>query len=306
MTDGHRIAVVVTGTLQRYHLNATLTHLLWPSIFDQGHAVDVYLSLSMNSAAPFRSEMEYMNHLAWDPLLFDAASSSSNQTESKKTLPSPRRLNRFIEFQTSLAGAVPRHVQLLTDLPDWSEEPAVLKMKQQSPEAFSKDGVPLQFPVRDQRPGNQESNMRANRNILTVFYALKQLWEKVVEMEASLDLKYDYVLFLRDDARFVKDMNWGKLLRQEESIDAYILSCDNIAKPMHPRELNDYGGLYHRKAAAVYGMYWDALFRDGVQERCAQHLESSFRKYRVLKSPSGSRKTTNCGQFPLLPLPRWL
>lgn len=264
--------MVVAGTLERYHLDATLENLVEPSVFDQGMAIDTYLSLSLLSAAPFRSEMEYMNHLAWDPLV-----TSVNGTS--QTL-----LRRWIEFQMTLSGAVPRYVEINTESPDWRNDPLLLEHRNRFPKLFSEDGMSLQFPILDHRKWLNESIYRANRNILTVFYTLKQLWEKVEATEALLGVRYDYVLFLRDDARFLVPLDWQRLLQQNGEADAYVLACDAKATAMHPLEINDYGGLYRRSAARIYGRYWDALFRDNLTERCAQQLDSEFRKKRGCNS----------------------
>jgi hypothetical protein len=299
-----RIAVVVAGTLQRYSLNATLQHVIRPLVFQQGHAVDTFVSLTTQSAPPFRSESEYMAHLTWDPLLFSAADKNEKikqqqqqQQQQQHSLPSSSsRLESFIQYQMSLAGAVPRRVHLYEDSPSkWEDDPGIQRLLAQSSAwKFPSPHDPyLRFPVRDQRQGAQNRTDQANRNMLAVFYSLQQLWNQVVEMETNLGVPYDYVLFLRDDAQFLQDWDLNQLLllhnnnikkEEEKQVDAYLLSCDASASPMHPLEINDHGGLYSRKAAGIYGEYWKALLQDGVMEQCAAQLDGAFRKQRGCNS----------------------
>jgi hypothetical protein len=293
-----RIAIVVTGTLQRYSLNATLEHVIRPLVFQQGHAVDTFVSLTTQSAPSFRSESQYMAHLTWDPLLFLAASKKKQTRHKQHSLPSStRELESFIQSRMRLAGAVPRHVQLYEDSPSkWEDDPSMQRLLRET-QASSAWKFPsphdpyLRFPIRDQRRGAQNRTDQANRNILTVFHSLQELWNQVVEMETNLGVPYDYVLFLRDDAQFLLDWDLNRLLLQhssnkteEKQVDAFLLSCDARAPPMHPLEINDHGGLYSRKAAGIYGEYWKALLQDGVMEQCSAQLDGVFRKQRGCNS----------------------
>jgi hypothetical protein len=194
----------------------------------------------------YRSNLGYMNHLAQDPLLPTSMGGYKTQL--------------LIENEIIKAGGRPRHVLCAPAINIDSNLLVRAKRK----------AAMMMHPRED--PNTTAS---ANRNMLTVFYNIQTAWKQVVKAELVDGQKYDYVMFLRDDAMWLDHFNFDDLVtRGGEMTDLYTLSCDARDIPMHPLELNDHGVVVSRSKANLFGDSFDLLFEDDIQ-KCNEQLDET-------------------------------
>jgi hypothetical protein len=113
--------------------------------------------------------------------------------------------------------------------------------------------------------------------MLTLFYNIQTAWKDVIKAELVDGQKYDYLMFLRDDAMWLNDFDFDQLVtRGGEMTDLYALSCDAREIPMHPLEMNDHGVVVSRSKANLFGDYIDLLFEDDIKQ-CNEQLDDDFR-----------------------------
>jgi hypothetical protein len=256
-----RIAIVVAGGITRYQMNSTLQHLIGP-LTTQSHQVDYFLSLSMTSMPAYRSDQGYMNHLAQDPLL--PTNTSGYETQL------------FIENEILKVGGRPRHVRCASAINIDSNLLVQAKRKAALME-HPREDPDTRFPLLDLRSTAKSRTANANRNMLTLFYNVQTAWKQVVNAELVDGQKYDYVMFLRDDAMWLDDFDFDHLVvRGGEMTDLYTLSCDAREIPMHPLEMNDHGVVVSRSKANLFGDYFNLLFEDDIQ-KCDEQLDDDFR-----------------------------
>jgi hypothetical protein len=257
-----RIAIVVAGGITRYQMNSTLQHLIRP-LTNQGHQVDYFLSLSMTSMPAYRSDQGYMNHLAQDPLL-------PTNTSGDETQP-------FIENEIMKAGGRPRHV-LCAPAVNIDSNPLVRAKREAALTEHPREDPDTRFPLLDLRSTAKSRTANANRNMLTLFYNVQTVWKQVVKAELVDGQKYDHVMFFRDDAMWLDDFDFDRLVtRGGDMTDLYTLSCDARKPSMHPLEMNDHGVVVSRSKANLFGDYFDLLFEDDIQ-KCNEQLGDNFRK----------------------------
>ena len=65
--EGKRIAIIVSGTLNRYFFQSSLQHLIKP-LSDQGHHVDYYLALALGDIPVYGNDPGYINYISTDPV----------------------------------------------------------------------------------------------------------------------------------------------------------------------------------------------------------------------------------------------
>jgi hypothetical protein len=140
-----------------------------------------------------------------------------------------------------------------------------------------KEDPDTRFPLLDLRGTAKSRTASANRNMLTLFYNLQTAWKQVLKAELADGQKYDYVMFLRDDAMWLDDFDFDHLVtRGGKMTDLYTLSCDAREIPMHPLEMNDHGVVVSRSKANLFGDYFDLLFEDDIQ-KCNEQLDDDYR-----------------------------
>lgn len=265
-----RIAIVVTGSLQRYHLNSTVHHCIRPLI-QQGHSVDYYLSLTPN--LPDRDDdddAEFMRHLTWDPSLMIRSSFFSRR-------PNIKQVQSLIHRELSNAGATVRHLVLPTeridiDKHDLLSQPALsMATSYRAPE---KGEDPYsRFPVLDNRDADvQQRTTKANHKFLQLLIARMILFRELKRAEEEQGTDYDYVFYFSDDTYWLKDLDFDTLLQTYSTFiptkktmnpratqeqlspppflrilpDILALSCSARDPPMHEREMIDHGILAFR------------------------------------------------------------
>jgi hypothetical protein len=114
--------------------------------------------------------------------------------------------------------------------------------------------------------------------MLRLFMGLQLLWDAMRAVEEDEQAEYDYVILLRDDALWLHDFDMDRLIREDPTADAYILSCNARDPPMAPEEINDHGMVMKRNKAEPFGRYLDTLLRDTDIEDCQQSLSASISK----------------------------
>jgi len=245
---GYRVAVVVSGGFRRFLLNSSAHGLLAPMV-RQGHRVDYFLALSLHDEKAWRSD-PYLQRLTWDPVFGGPEGDP----------PCRRSIEEVIRNHVAATGATLRHLVVrwrvsVDDDPQVQARRAValLKHPKADPDSF--------FPVRSQGAGAAAD---ANRNILRLFHALRELWDRLEATERKSG-RYDYVLFLRDDARWLEEFDLRRLLGPEAPASGvWVLKCDARVPPMAPTETTDHALLAARAEAPLYGRYYDSLFHEAV------------------------------------------
>lgn len=256
-----KIAILVGGSFSRYLLNSTLHHVLTPLTRDEHYEVDYFVLLTtpQNTPPPYRADLEYMNHVRWDPIFGD-------------TLPSQQEIDDRIHDLVKNTGATLRSLRLLESLNITDD-----RLEQRRKEALARnpnEDVDLRFPMKDLRPNALSRTANGNRNMLNLFYGIQLLWDDVVAAEVESTSKYDYVMIFRDDTLWLQDFSLDKLLRSStDDADTFVLSCNAREPPMLPPEINDHAIIVSREKAHVLGRYYTSLF-DADLEACGEAVKN--------------------------------
>merc|ERR1711957_114688 len=99
----------------------------------------------------------------------------------------------------------------------------------------------------------------ANRNLLRLHTATRQLWQSVVAKEREEGFEYDWVIFARDDSLWLEPFSLRPFMERTEA-DIFMPSCDARKLPMHPLEINDHILISRRSTADLFGDYYSKLF----------------------------------------------
>lgn len=324
-----KVAIIIAGTLQRFQFTSSLEHLLQP-LRAQGHEVDYYLSLTTAFAKAYRSDMEYMQRITFDPLFWRNESSSSSSTTTT-TPQAPPANGPDLDYVRSIlrrsivqSGGHLRHL-LLRDHIDIDQDKTLRKKRAQALLKHPTEPADLRFPLLDLRNDIvKQRTTQGNQNILRLMLAIYELWKVLLQVEKTLDFQYDYVLFLRDDTLWLEDFDLDRLLSlqppppppsaaADESqpqkptpgvVDAFALSCDARDPPMHDREMNDHGIVAARSKAHVFGAYYSEMFKANLDDCMAKMVEassSSLLSTTATKSSTISSSSSSSSQRRSLP-----
>ena len=258
--SGCRVAVMVSGSLLRYFLTSTMTKVVKP-LAAQGHSVDYYVALSTGSHTPWRTAA-YMSHLTWDPSFGPPSQAIPNASHVRARIVSA--------FTAALGKAKSSQGRLVrTDIFEQMplDDDVRLQALRQAARAKQPTADPdMAFPIVSNGKGSKGD---ANRNFLRLYRALEQLWVQGVLPAERTGGEYDYVLILRDDARWTKPFNLNRLVHRYGAGDVYILSCDDRTPrggpPMLPSEINDHVQLFVRERADFFGRFYSTLLHTDVQ-----------------------------------------
>ena len=226
-----KLAILVTGTTNRFLLNSTVEHVLRPltSHGEKQYRVDYFALLTETVGQAYRQDLEYMNHVVGDPLFHG------------------KNLSRVASDVIGESGAT---VQAFLVLPD--ALPIDQKLLGEGPEFDVR-----RFPTFDSRNPNRTA--AGNQNMIKLFNHQQYLWDTELRRVEKVHGDYDYIMIIRDDALWIKDFDLTKLLESNPDADAYIQACDKRVPPMHVREVNDHGIVIKRKKADVVGRYLSSL-----------------------------------------------
>jgi hypothetical protein len=265
-----RIAILLAGSLRRYFFESDMKHLIQP-LTQQGYQVDYYLLLTTSNPPAFRSGSGYMDYLSSDPLFY------SDPTR-EQTLFDDSQLKTTVTNSVKEHGGTLRSF-VLQDHVDIDGNSDLEARRQVARALFPMQDVDLRFPMYDVRPTAQSRTANGNRNMLRLFMGLQLLWDamRAVEDEQAADY-YDYVILLRDDAMWLHDFDMDRLIQEDPTADAYILSCNARDPPMAPEEINDHGMVMKRNKAEPFGRYLDTLLRETDIEDCQKSVSESISK----------------------------
>ena len=245
-----RVAVLVAGTLLRYFLTSTCKHVIQPLV-QKGHSVDYYLALSTGEHTPWRVT-EATAHLTLDPIFGSKPHAQEHIVHT-------------IEQSISQAGGTLRCLALreAVKLDDTRLIHALDARTHAGPDPFAN------FPIMSHGNGSVSS---ANRNFLSVYKALEELWDAAEATEAAQGWRYNWVLVLRDDADWLRDFDLEAVIRSSSGVlkhaDVYTLACDARTPPMHPSETCDHVMLLSRSHAPLLGRYYSQTVLAGAPDAC--------------------------------------
>jgi hypothetical protein len=253
--------VLVAGSFHRYFLQSSAEKLVAP-LRKQGYSVDYFMSLTTDVAKPYRAELGYTQHATWDPVF-------SNGTGTD--IPNDARITATVHnLLVTQAGAKLRHFRLIQQI-DVEEDSRIRKLHHRASKQHPKEDVDLRFPTLDMSSGARHAaNAVANKNIIRLFMSMERLWRALLDAEESDGEPYDFVLFLRDDTKWLADFNLDRL-RAQGKADVYLLSCDARVPSLSPDEINDHGLVVHRKVAETFGLYLTRLLESDI-EACRDRM----------------------------------
>jgi len=260
LTNGLRVAVIVAGTLQRFMFSSTVEKLIGPLV-ESNVVVDYYASLTTVSTKAYRSDNIYMDHIQPDPTLPKSVFHDDVNIEEYMRV--------SIGSHHASVGALRIHESI-----DIDSEPMLKARRQTALIDHPHEDPDLRFPLFDVR--NEEIGYRtanANRNLLRMHLATQNLWTSAVKWEEEEGFKYDYVLFVRDDALWLDNFNIHKLNMREG--DVFVPSCDARDPPLESSEINDHILISRRDTAHLFGNYYSTLFETdlkGCMDRMPEKL----------------------------------
>jgi hypothetical protein len=255
-----RVAVLVAGSYNRYFLKSSAVQLVKP-LTEQGYHVDYFLSLSTEAALAYRAELGYTNRATVDPIFAAGGREKAHQ---------PIYISLIVRKVLGEAGARLREFILQHQL-SLNSDARIRDRHHLAKRANPTEDVDLRFPTKDVRPqADHLSNAVANRNLLRLHLAMERLWWALLRAETEDNEQYKYVLFLRDDVKWLANFNMDKLIAQGPA-DVYLLSCDARDPPLHPDEINDHGLVAKRKVADIFGFYLSRLLKSNVDE-CRERM----------------------------------
>ena len=300
----YKLAIVVTGSFHRFIFQSSMQRFIQP-LTSQGHYVDYYLSLSMKKTPAYRSDQNYMNLLVNDPIFDRYVRQNENETVLLDDALIQARIHMVIQQQLEVAGANLRHITFQDNYSDMDRHPQIMELRERATQLYPNEDPDLRFPtldIRDVTTMNRTAN--ANRNMLNLFYHIQHLYQQMLAYEKDIRIKYDYVLFLRDDTMWLQNFDFRSLIDNDtitttattttenfyvrtfmnnqnvtgpmSNVELFVPSCDARIPSMHPAELNDHIAIVKRDRADIYGNYFDELFRTDL-DRCAQRLDDKIR-----------------------------
>ena len=316
----NKLAVIITGSFHRFVFQSSMQRFILP-LTRQGHDVDYFLSLSVKKAPAYRSEQNYMNFQMTDPIFDQYIYHDDNVTLLDIAI-MKERVSKFVQQQLKLNGANLQYISFQDTYNDMTTNEKVIERRQRARNMYPTEDPDLRFPIMDIRTAairNRTAN--ANRNMLHLFYHIQHVYQQVLNREADRHVKYDYVLFLRDDTMWLRDFDFRSLIDNSSpiittstdlisvptSIDStemtiptlsssnvefFIPSCDARVPAIHPMEINDHIAIVKRDRADIYGKYFDELFNTNL-DGCAQRLDDGLRYGRMIPRGKGGLSIDN-------------
>jgi hypothetical protein len=264
-TDKHstfRVAVLVAGGFLRYFLESSANRLVAPLV-RQKHSVDYFLSLTTEAAKPYRASFGYTHRATWDPVF-----SSNALGDLDCSMPNHTVITDTVSKVMARAGARLREFTLHDHI-DVEADARIRKRHQKSMIRHPSEDPDLRFPTYDLgSAADHSSNIVANRNLLRLHLSMERLWLAALKTEEQDGSLYHFVLFLRDDTKWLLNFDLNKLLAQGPA-DVYLPSCDARKPPMPPDEINDHGLVASRRAADVFGFYLGRLL-NSTFDKCKE------------------------------------
>ena len=249
----YRVAVLITGGFLRYFLESSAKRLIVP-LKRQMHTVDYYLSLTLEAAKPYRAAFGYTQRTTWDPIF----SRSLERTDLENTTPNKTVITDTVKDVLTQAGAQLRLFRLSQQI-DVDTDARINTRHQELLARHPNEDPNLRFPTYDLgSDADHSSNIVANRNLLRLHLSMEYLWLAARKFEEESSQLYHFVLFLRDDTKWLLDFDLNKLLAQGQA-DVYLPSCDARNPPLPPDEVNDHGLVVSRRAADTFGFYLEHL-----------------------------------------------
>jgi len=227
-----RVAVMVAGTLQRYMLDSTVKQLISPMVRTEGNIVDYYVSVTTASTTPYRLDNLYMKHIQPDPIVLQNG-----------LIPDPIIIEERIRKCIALEGLASVGELIIQDQIDIDSNPLLSARREMALMDHPYEDPDLRFPILDTRSkeiGRRTAN--ANRNLLRLYLAMQTLWQSAVGREAEEGFRYDFVLFVRDNALWLDDFRLKPYVSRLPQGDVFVPRCDARDPPMERRELNDHFG----------------------------------------------------------------
>lgn len=270
-TRTSRLAVIVAGTFQRFFFQSTVEHVIAP-LARKGHQVDYFAFLTTNIAPPYRKDFAYTEYLHWDPALHSSVGDTGGAGQVNFDLVRAKMTQEIQDNGGTLRTLVLKKSANIED------DELITTHRSDAKAKYPDEDPDLRFPILDLRETAKQKTANANRNLLNLHYTVQELWNDVLAAEASQGVKYDHVLFLRDDTYWLADFNLDRLTAACSG-DAFVLSCDAREPRLYPEEVNDHALLVARDQADRFGKYYSTLFSVDY-EACAQraYLEETDRK----------------------------
>jgi len=257
-----RVAVMVAGSYNRYFLKSSADHLIKP-LTKQGYHVDYFLSLTTESALAYRAELGYTSFSTSDPVFGNGEREVAHYSND---------ISQIVKKLLGQVGANLREFRLQYQL-SLNSDARLHDHRRMAKRENPTEDPDLRFPTRDlSASAAHAQNAVANRNLLRLHLAMERLWYALLRAEMEDGSMYDYVLFLRDDIKWLAHFDMDKLIAQGPA-DVYLLACDARKPPLHPDEINDYGLVVKRSAADVFGLYLSRLLKFDVDE-CRKQMTS--------------------------------
>jgi hypothetical protein len=250
--DKPSIAIMVAGVAKRFMFTGLIDHVIKPLVQEQSTNVDYYLMLSVKQGLAYRTDDTYMRHQTFDPAF---AKMVGVKDAEKVTYYLYDRIRDNITQSGANVGGI--HIQ---PSPMKLDPPELRKKQLLAKRARPKEDSYYRFPTLDLRPEYRRRTAVANRNIFKLYLGLQKLWEKhLVTAEQYMGVKYDYVMILREDAKWLSDFHLEKLIAFNPKADAYVPSCDIGNPKLAPMALCDHGIVIRREKAAVVGRFFQQL-----------------------------------------------
>jgi len=258
------MALLIAGSAKRYILSGMTEHLVEPLI-DQNVNLDFYLMLSVKQGLAYRSSDQYMKHQTFDPLFTEIAAEKDSGTVTAYLF---SKIRNTISQSGANVGGI--HIQPQP----MKLDPKKLRQKQiEAKKARPKEDSYFRFPTLDLRPEFRRRTAVTNRNLFKLYLGLQKLWEKhLMASETYVGVRYDYVMILRDDVKWLADFDLLQLINTNPDADAYVLSCDQRDPPTIANEYIDYGIVVKRSKASVIGRYFNELL-DPMTEACHENVK---------------------------------
>lgn len=272
--NGPIVAVIVAGTLERFMLGSFLEKFVNPMIQNDGAEVDYYLSLTTSSGKAYR-DGGYMSHVQREAMLKNITESSQSNRAVRKAI------QRAIRMSSSVEAHARAKALYIEDSIEIESDFFLKRRREQALKEHPNEDPDLRFPIFDVRSKEiGERTADANRNLLRLHLAIQTLWEEVIFWEAAEHFKYDFVIFLRDDAFWLSEFSLKPFLSETENEhDVFIPSCDAREPAMDESELNDHILISRRPSADVFGNYYMNLFDLNLDE-CMDSLPERISKDR--------------------------
>jgi len=253
------VALLIAGSAKRYILGGMTEHLISPLVNQQNSNLDYYLMLSVKQGLAYRSTDQYMKHQTFDPSFREIANEKDSGIVTAYLFDKIR--NTISQSGANVGGI---HIQPQP----MKLDPAKLREKQiEAKKARPKEDSYYRFPTLDLRPEFRRKTAVTNRNLFKLYLGLQKLWDKhLVASETYVGVRYDYVMVLRDDVKWVADFDLQKLIATNPHADAYVLACDARDPPTISKELIDYGIVIKRNKASIIGRYFNELLNTDLQK----------------------------------------